>query len=148
MNIYDNPLIDKGFYWVKVIDVRVEPCSGGWPRLHIRLQVGLMHEEIAGMVFTSVIHPSDASMCHRLNFLAAFRAPDFQYKDAIGRWSSVEIYPAEYGGTHYSAVRYAAPPRLQNLWAIWLERVDEAGRLTKETLENSSFWNSHKRLKG
>ena len=140
MNIYINPLIPRGYYWVKVLDVRAEDCEAIRPRLYIRLQIGPMHEAVAGLTLNSIIQPSDAAKYYFINFLAAFRVAGLQYEQAIGRWASVEVYPAEYEGKEFSAVKYTYQAGLLKLHAIWIERAEASGRLTQSSLEQASLW--------
>jgi hypothetical protein len=133
-NIYANPVIAPGFYWAKVVDLRAEQVDEGRPRLHIRLQIGPMHEGAAGLTLASIIHPTDAARFFYINFMNAYRIAGTNYEQAIGRWASVGVYTADYQGTRYSAVRYTHQPLLIRTNAIILERAEALGRLDQETL--------------
>ena len=133
-NIYANPVIAPSFYWAKVVDLRAEQVDDGRPRLHIRLQIGPMHEAAAGLTLASIIHPTEAARFYFVNFVNAYRIAGPNYEQAIGRWASVQVSPAKYQGAEYSAVKYTHQPLLIRTKSIILERAEALGRLDQETL--------------
>lgn len=134
LNIYANPVIPPGFYWAEVVDLRAEQVDEGRPRLHIRLQIGPMHEAATGVTLASIIRPSEAARFYYINFIHAYRIAGTNFEQAIGRWASVGVYTATYGGTEYSAVRYTHQPLSIRTNAIMLEQAEALGTINQGTL--------------
>jgi hypothetical protein len=132
--IYANPLIPHGYYWAKVTDLRIEHCGMERPRLWVELEIGPMHEEQRGLQLCSIIHPTAASVYFYSNFIHAFRISGMNYLEAIGRWASVEVHPAEYQGTEYSAVKYTHQPVPLRVEALRIEQAEKEGRLDEAAL--------------
>lgn len=125
--IYANPTIPEGFYWVKINNVLTEECGATRPRIWVELEVGPMHEQLAGTRLCSIIHPTEKAQFIFTNFVNSFRVKGGNVHDAIGRWATVMIYPAEYEGSKYSAIKfvYQQPQTRKN--ALEIEESESHG---------------------
>lgn len=135
--IYMNPVVPQGYYFAKVRNVMTERVTGAdRPKIWVELELGPMYREHSGRRFCVIIHPSEKAGYIYVNFLNSFRVTGARYEEAIGRWASVELCPAKYEKTHYSAVRFCHQLRVIRRQCLRLEEVERRlGEVTEEGME-------------
>jgi len=110
--IYSNPVVPSGFYFMQVVSVEEEPSEYLFPKLLVRLVAHPQYELPDGTLFTAIIHPTPASYGRYKNFFNTFMLgiPVDDLQKAIGYYGSVRLEQSKYGQTTYSAVRFVYQP--------------------------------------
>src|SRR5689334_114451 len=70
--IYHNLVVPRGYYFVKVVDLRTQERGTERPLIWMKLEVGPDQGEASGKTFCTVIHPTTASHYRYINFIHAF----------------------------------------------------------------------------
>ena len=127
--IFNNPLIQPGYYYAKLIDVETEPSDYQYPKILATLKLHQMYNLAPNDVFHGIIHPTQHSLFHYKNFRNAFclgRSID-EIGAGVGQWGSIEIYTSEFNDAEYSAVKFVFQPipvRME-CWRIWREENED-----------------------
>jgi len=127
--ILKNPLVPEGFYFAQVIAVETEPvATSAIPKLLIQLRLHTSYGLPSDSVFSAILHPTERSMWHYVNFFNTFMLMDpiDQPTKAIGCWGSVRIRPSKFNGIEYSTVKFVYQPlaiRMKS-WKLGLEDAE------------------------
>jgi hypothetical protein len=127
--IYQNPVLPHGFYWAKCLDVDVKREGDQLATLWALLRIHPQYEPPAGATqLKAIVHNTPKASYLLTNFYMTFRTSKGWY-DAVGRWGSVEVIPAEYKGTHYGLVRFCYQPFSIVHHTLAIEKADENGEI-------------------
>ena len=104
--IYQNPLIPEGDYWVRLagIDYLVQKPSDvadGWVAT---LVIERLHQEQHGTTLRLAVHGTQNATAFRLSFRDYFRCFGYAPHLALGRWARVQVVHAEFNEHAYSQV--------------------------------------------
>jgi len=110
--IYANPVVPAGFYFLKVDSVEEEPSEYVFPKLLITLAPHHTYGLPENTFFKAIIHPTPASYLRYKNFFNTYMLgePVEDLEKAIGYWGSVRIDQAKYGETVYSSIQFVHQP--------------------------------------
>jgi len=111
-DIYSNPVVPDGFYFLKVVAIEEEPSDYVFPKLLITLAPHHTHGLPEKTFFKAIIHPTPGSYLRYKNFFNTFMLgiPVEHLDKAIGYWGSVRIDHATYGETVYSSIQFVHQP--------------------------------------
>ena len=110
--IYKNPIVEDGFYFMKVVSIIDEPANYLFPKLLIKLKPHSQYEMDENIEFASILHPTHASYWHYKNFFNCFMLGEvvFEFEKALEQWGSVKVEQSKFGETVYSAVKFVYQP--------------------------------------
>jgi hypothetical protein len=128
-SIYRNPVIDDGYYYMKVIEVQTEPYPNCvMPLIQVRLQPHPEDDFAKDCTFSAIVYPTEKARFHMMNFLNTFLKNDeADIGKVLHRWGCVQIYTAKYGKTQYSAVHWVFQTSItkQNIDRIYEEEREQ-----------------------
>jgi hypothetical protein len=107
-SIYFNPVIDQGYYYMKVIDIQTEPYPDCvMPLIQVRLQPHPEEGFAKDCTFSAIVYPTSQARYHMMNFLSTFlKNEETDVEKVLHRWGCVQIYTAQYGKSKYSAIHW------------------------------------------
>jgi hypothetical protein len=131
---YHNPLIEAGYYYVKVIELYTQEAPEyNRPRILVRVQIHPCHELGEDVTLAAIIHPSENSKFLYTNFCNTFlKATEQDVHHALDRWGSVYIYPTQYGKTQYSAIKWVYQPYRVKLAVAEIYRQEREAVLERQ----------------
>lgn len=134
-SIYRNPQIPQGFYYVKVVEVQVEPMDGYvMPKVLVKMKLHSDHGLGDDVVLSAIVYPTPKAKFFYMNFLNTFLTNDeVDVEKVQNRWGCIKVYPAKYGQTEYSAVQwiYQLGPVKQEIARIYEEEAILNNRVRK-----------------